>query len=63
MRIINFNVYTSESRVKNLKEVIRSMLSGVMSGRYLAYRLFIKEVKAEYSQSNFGISLNLLYLQ
>ena len=60
MRIINFNIYTAESRVKNLKEVIRSMLSGVISGRYLAYRLFIKEIKADYSQSKFGVLWDFL---
>ncbi|MDX1523439.1 MAG: ABC transporter permease [Anaerolineae bacterium] len=31
------------------------MISGLLRGRYLAYRLFIKEVRATYSQSRFGL--------
>jgi len=47
-------IYTAESRVKDLKNVFRSMFSGLIKGRYLAYRLFIKDIKADYSQSKFG---------
>jgi lipopolysaccharide transport system permease protein len=51
----NLEVYTAESKAKHPKIVIRTMLAGLLRGRYLAYRLFIKDVKASYTQSRFGL--------
>lgn len=56
----NFSIYTAESKVKDFKSVIKAMLSGLLGGRYLAFRLFIKEVKADYSQSVYGVLWDFL---
>jgi len=56
----NFEVYTAESKVRDLKSVFKAMLSGLVRGRYLAYRLFIKDVKADYSRSVLGILWDFL---
>ncbi len=51
----NFEIYTAESKVKDLKSVFKAMIAGMLRGRYLAYRLFLREVKADYAQSRFGL--------
>lgn len=56
----NYRIYTAESRVKELKALIREMLYGFVSGRYLAIRLFVKEIKSDYSRSKFGVLWDFL---
>ena len=56
----NIEVYTAESKVRDVKGVFETMLFGLLRGRYLAYRLFIKEIKADYSQSGLGIVWDFL---
>lgn len=51
----NFNIYTAESRVKEMKGVLRSMISGMITGRYLSKRLFLKTIKADYATTRFGV--------
>ena len=48
-------IYTAESQVKNFSSVVRSMFHGMHGARYVSYRLFLKDVKAEYSKSTFGM--------
>ncbi len=60
MRNNNFNIYTAESKIKDFKGVVKSMISGLITGRYLAYRLFLKEIKADYSKSKFGVLWDFL---
>lgn len=47
-------IYTAESRVHHFGDVIREMLTGMLSARYVAYRLAIKDIKRQYSNSMFG---------
>jgi lipopolysaccharide transport system permease protein len=56
----HFDIYTAESRVRDWKSVLLSMLSGLINGRYLAYRLFIKEVRAGYLQARLGVLWDFL---
>lgn len=53
-------VYTADSRVRSPGEVIREMFSALPHSRYLAYRLFIKDLRAEYSRTAFGILWDFL---
>lgn len=55
-----YHIYTAESSVSNFPNVIRSMFIGLIQARYVAYRIFIKDVKAEYSRSKFGILWDFL---
>lgn len=48
-------IYAAEPQVKHLGQVLRDMLRGVANSWYLAYRLAIKDVKADYSKSVFGM--------
>ncbi|OVE74302.1 hypothetical protein BVX94_00765 [bacterium B17] len=54
------NIYTAESQIKHFKKVLRSMLFGVINGRHLAYRLFLKDIKADYAQAKCGILWDFL---
>jgi len=55
-----FYIYTAESKVRDLNSVFRAMFSGLYHGRYLAYRLFIKDIKGEYSTSICGVLWDFL---
>ena len=48
-------IYSAESQVKNMKGVVKAMLSGARSSQYISYRLFLKDVRADYSKSSFGM--------
>lgn len=48
-------IYTAESQVKHPATVLREMVRGVLGGRYAGYRLFMKDLKSEYSKSMFGL--------
>jgi len=49
------NVYTAESSLRNPRQVIRDMVSGMVRSKYMAYRLSIKDIRAEYANSAFGM--------
>lgn len=51
----NFSIYTAESKVKEWRQVIKAMLAGVISGRYLAYRLAVRDIRGSYAESRFGL--------
>lgn len=53
-------VYTAESRVHSPGEVFREMFAALPHSRYLAYRLFIKDLRAEYSRTAFGVFWDFL---
>ena len=48
-------VCSAESQVLELREVIRAMFNGVVHTRYMAYRLFVKDIKSQYAKSAFGL--------
>lgn len=48
-------VYSAESSVLNFKTVLRDMLRGLMQSRYTAYRIFVKDMKADYMRSRLGV--------
>ena len=48
-------IYTADSQASNLRAVVKSMVQGVVRSRYMGYRLFVKDIQAEYAQSAFGL--------
>lgn len=50
-----YHVYTAESQVRRGGHLFRTVVRGFISSRYMAWRLFIKDIKAEYTRSAFGI--------
>lgn len=48
-------IYTSESSVRRPKTVLREMWLGMRESRYIAWRLFIKDLRSEYSKSVLGV--------
>ena len=53
-------VYSAESSAFHVGEVVRSMVSGVLKSRYVAYRLVLKDIKESYSGSVLGFVWDLL---
>jgi len=53
-------VYSAESSAFHVGEVARSMVSGVLKSRYVAYRLVLKDIKESYSGSVLGFVWDLL---
>lgn len=53
-------IYSADSKVKRPKEVVRSMLSGMLRSPYVAYRLVVKDVKTQYAHSVFGMFWDLV---
>jgi len=51
----DIKVYSAESSVRNPRLVLRDMIRGLLRSRYMAYRLCVKDVRAEYAKSAFGI--------
>ncbi len=51
----NLKVYSAESSVRQPGQVFRAMFRGVLQSRYMAYRLCVKDVRAEYAKSAFGL--------
>lgn len=49
------HVYSAESRTTHLGDVFRAMAGGLVRSRYMAYRLCIKDIRAESAKSAFGI--------
>lgn len=48
-------VYTSESRVRHPVQLFREMGRDLLASRELAWRLFVRDISAQYRQSLFGI--------
>ena len=48
-------VYTSESSVKNPFQIIREIYIGFGEGRFLARRLYIRNLREQYRQSFLGL--------
>lgn len=53
-------VYTSQSETFSPKQVIPAMLRGVIQSRYMALRLVVKDIKADYAKSQFGMIWELI---
>ncbi len=53
-------IYTAEPQVADFRQVFGAMARGVAQSRYLAYRLFIKEIKADYARAHCGILWDFL---
>jgi lipopolysaccharide transport system permease protein len=53
-------VYSAESSAFHVGEVVRSMVSGMLKSRYVAYRLVLKDIKESYSGSVLGFVWDLL---
>ncbi len=49
------SIYTAESKVKEWRQVLKAMLAGAISGRYLAYRLAVRDIRGSYAESRFGL--------
>ena len=47
--------YTKDIRERRLGRIVREMVEGLLKSRYLAYRLVVKDVRADYAKSAFGI--------
>jgi lipopolysaccharide transport system permease protein len=53
-------VYSAESQVRYLRQVLRDMALNLYRSRYLAYRLTVREVKGGYAKSVLGMLWDLL---
>jgi ABC-type polysaccharide/polyol phosphate export permease len=53
-------VYTAESTVRHPAQVLRDMIHGLLSSRYVAYRLARKDIKTAYATEAFGMIWDLL---
>lgn len=54
------HVYSAESSVRRPREVFRAMFSGLRGSRYMGYRLFVKDLRAENSKVAFGVFWDFL---
>jgi lipopolysaccharide transport system permease protein len=48
-------IFQAESQTRHLGDVLRAMVSGMVQSPYMAYRLCMKDIRAEYVKSAFGI--------
>jgi teichoic acid transport system permease protein len=53
-------IYTAESQVRNLPVVLRNMAHGVVHGNYTAYRLALKDIRADYTRAKLGMLWDFL---
>ncbi len=53
-------VYTADSRVRSPGEVLREMVAALPHSRYLAYRLFVKDLRSEHSRTALGVFWDFL---
>ena len=53
-------VYSADSQVLHVGDVLRNMLRGAVRSNYLAYRLVKRDIKSEYSKAAFGMVWDLL---
>ena len=47
-------VYTPESQLRHPRQLVRSMVSDLKASRELAWRLFVRNISAQYRQTMFG---------
>lgn len=55
-----YHIYSAESQIRHGGHVLRSMWRGLIDSRYMAYRLFRRDVRSEYAQSAFGMLWDFL---
>lgn len=53
-------VYTSQSETLSPRQVLPAMVRGMMQSRYMALRLVVKDIKSDYSKSQFGLIWELI---
>ncbi|OPZ08045.1 MAG: ABC-2 type transporter [candidate division BRC1 bacterium ADurb.BinA292] len=53
-------IYTAEAEVLQFRHVWTEMIRGIIHSRYLAYRLFLKDLRAEYSRLKFSLVWDFL---
>ncbi|MCL5269645.1 MAG: hypothetical protein M1457_03605 [bacterium] len=53
-------VYSAEAQTRHLTDVFRAMFHGFVNARYIAYRLFVKDLRSEYAHSAFGMVWDFL---
>lgn len=53
-------IFSGESKGRELRGVLRAMFHGMAHSRYIAYRLVVKDVKADYSKSFLGMVWDLV---
>lgn len=51
----SYQIYTAESQVLDRRRLLFSIVRGFIDSRYMAYRLFIKDIRAEYARSVLGV--------
>ncbi|MBI2435278.1 MAG: ABC transporter permease [Candidatus Hydrogenedentes bacterium] len=51
----NLTIYTPESKVRRPRTILREMARGMWRSPYISYRLFLKDLKSEYSRAAFGL--------
>ncbi len=56
----SYEVFSADAQVLKLRHLFSSMIQGVRCSPYAAYRLFIKDIKADYSQSALGVIWDFL---
>lgn len=53
-------VYTPQSETFSPKQVLPAMVRGLIQSRYMAIRLVVKDIKSDYSKSQFGMIWELI---
>lgn len=53
-------IYTPKSECFTLRQALRGMFQGVAKSRYMALRLVVKDIKADYAKSQFGMIWDLI---
>jgi lipopolysaccharide transport system permease protein len=52
---LQVTIYTSESLVRSPRTLLRSMIQDLKASRELSWRLFVRDLSAQYRQSMFGV--------
>ena len=50
----DYRIYTADSKVLHFRKVLKEMFTGLYLSRFIAYRLFIREIKGSYSTTLLG---------
>jgi len=53
--VLTETIYTTESQMRSPRLLLRSMVSDIKESRELSWRLFVRDVSAQYRQSVFGV--------
>jgi len=48
-------IYSAESQARSPGHTLAAMLGGVRSGRYMGYRLFLRDIRGDYARSRFAV--------